>query len=163
MGSIKKFSSFIVAAVFAAVVGGSFFAAATPTAAFAADCSGKNVILTFPAWYRNLAKPDGSGCRIMSPTEVGGGSVGANREEQQLTKFVWTIVLNIIDIMLQLVGYISAGFIIYGGFLFLTSGGAPDGAAKARRTILNAVIGLILAIMSGAIVNFAARGLGIGG
>ena len=148
--------------LFAAIIGGTAFSTIAPTPVSAADCSGKNVILTFPSWYRNLAVPDGKGCRIIGPGEVAGGSVGENREEQQLTKFVWTIILNLIDIMMQLVGYIAVGFIIYGGFLFLTSGGAPDNAAKARRTILNAVIGLVLAIVSVAIVNFAARGLGIG-
>jgi hypothetical protein len=54
--------------------------------------------------------------------------------------------------MLQLVGYISVAFIIYGGFIFMTAGGS-DGAAKGRTTLLNAIIGLVISIASVAIVN----------
>jgi hypothetical protein len=78
----------------------------------------------------------------VSPDAVGG--VG---------NFIWRIALNIIDIALQLVGYIAAGFILYGGFLFLTSAGDPGKTAKARTMILDAAIGLAISIGSVAIIN----------
>lgn len=158
---MKAFKQYFFAILFATTIGGAAFAT-IPTAAQAAKCDGKNVILTLPAWYRNLAEPDDkNGCRIINPAETPGGSVGENRSQMSINKFIWTIVLNIVDMMLQIIGYIAVGFIIYGGFLFLTSAGSPDGAAKGRKTILNAVIGLVLAIASVAIVNIIAEGLNI--
>ena len=61
--------------------------------------------------------------------------------------------LNVIEFMLQLVGYMAVGFIIAGGFKFLTSTGSPEDIAKSRKTILNAVVGLIISIFSIGIVN----------
>lgn len=151
---MKSIQNYFFAAIFAMAVGGTAFATiATPVQA--ADCSGRNTILTLPAWYRGLAVSDGNSCRIISPTEAGGGG------QAGISSFVWTIVLNIIDAMLQIIGYVAVGFMIYGGFLFLTSAGSPDGAAKARKTILNAAIGLIIAIASVGIVNLIVSGLSI--
>jgi hypothetical protein len=142
MNMIKKLQAWTLAILFVATSGGALMSTALPQPV-SASC-GDGALLTLPAWYRGIA--DDNDCkRIKSPTEVGG-----------LSAFIWKIVLNIIDIVLQLIGYLSAGFIIYGGFLFLTSAGAPDGMVKARKTIMNAAIGLVLSIMSVAIVNFIA-------
>lgn len=104
--------------------------------------------LTFPAWYNGVVKAGDDGCQVMSPTEVGGFS-----------PFIWRIVLNIIEIMLNAVGYAAVGFIIYGGYKYIYSAGSPNGMMAARKTIMNAVIGLVLSIMSIAIVNTIAGSL----
>jgi hypothetical protein len=101
-----------------------------------------NFFLTIPAWYNGINKSTANGCEIASPQEVGGFSV-----------FIWKIVLNIVEIMLNLVGYASVAFIIYGGYKYMYSAGSPDGMVKARKTIMNAVVGLVLSILSVAIVN----------
>jgi hypothetical protein len=95
-----------------------------------------NSFFGFPVWYRGL-NPNEGDCTV------------------QLTKLndIWIIVLNIIDILLRAVAYIAAGFIIYGGFKYLTSAGSPDGAVAARKTIINAIIGLVISFASVAIVN----------
>lgn len=100
-------------------------------------------LLTFPAWFRGLTTAN---CDIESPTKAKGGIAG----------FIWTIVFNVIEFMLQLVGYIAVGFIITGGFKYMTSAGAPDAAARARKTITNAVVGLVIAVFAIAIVNIVA-------
>jgi hypothetical protein len=102
--------------------------------------------LTFPAWYDGLT--DGK-CNIQAPS---GGAV-------TLSAFIWRIVLNIIDIVLQLMGYIAAGFILFGGFRYVTSSGLPEKTVRARKTILNAVIGLVISFMSVVIVTLIANGL----
>lgn len=109
-------------------------------------------LLTFPAWYRGIAN-DGD-CSIKSPTEVGNGTIG---------NFIWTIALNIIEILLNLVGYAAVGFIIYGGYKYMISAGSPDGMVAARKTILNAVIGLAISIAAVAIVRTISIGIGLGG
>lgn len=109
--------------------------------------------ITIPAWYNGLASPDqGGGCSIDSPSDVGG-----------ISPFVWKIVLNVVEIILNLVGYASVGFIIYGGYKYMISAGSPDGMVAARKTITNAVIGLIISVMAIGIVNFIANNLGSGG
>lgn len=120
-----------------------------PSAAYAANGQGncEKRILTFPVWYRGVYDP--SNCEIKSPSQVKGG----------LSGFVWQIVLNIIEIALQVVGYLAVGYIIYGGYRYIVSTGSADGMAKAKTTILNAVIGLVLSIASIAIVNVVAGAL----
>jgi hypothetical protein len=117
-------------------------AASTP-----ADCS--QHFLTFPTWFRGLAAvretAPGSSvyeCAILSPDDVGG-----------LSNFIWHIALNGIEIGLQLVVYLTIFFIIWGGYQFLISQGVPEATAKARKTILNAVIGLVISIVAIAAVN----------
>lgn len=123
------------------IVGGTAASVSITTKPAAAACKNAS-FLGFPPWYRGLQNSD---CSIKSP---GGSSNG-------LSNFIWTIALNIIDDMLRLVGYASLAYIIYGGFKYLTSQGSSDGMSKAKTTILNAIIGLVLSIMSIAIVNLA--------
>lgn len=139
MSMNKKIRNWIAALLFVTSAGGATLAVATPQSAFAA-CN--DTLLTFPAWFKGLT--DGS-CNIKSPTDAGG-----------LSTFIWTIVLNVIEMCLQLVGYISAGFIIRGGFKYMTSVGDPGEVAKAKKIITDAIIGLVLSIFSVAIVNLVA-------
>jgi len=122
---------------FVATAGGATLVIATPQTTFAA-CNDR--LLTFPAWFKGLTDAE---CNIKQP----GGS------KEGLSKFVWTIVLNIVEFMLQLVGYVSVGFIIAGGYRFMISAGSPDGQVKSRKTIVNAVIGLVISIFSVGIIN----------
>lgn len=136
---------FILAALFVVTIGGSSMALATPqTVSAASKCDSR--LLTFPTWYRGLTDGD---CNIKSP--------GSGKDS--LSTFIWTIVLNVIEAMLQAVGYLSFGFILYGGFRYITGGGTPDQIMGARKTIVNAVIGLILSFMAVLIVNVIVRGL----
>jgi len=139
-----KVRNWTLAVLFAVFVGGSIMTAAAPMSSpvsAATTCTNAKPILSFPVWYRGL-NPNAGSCELVSPDAVGG-----------LGPFIWRIVLNVIDIGLQLVGYIAVGFILYGGFQFMISQGSPDGSTKARKTILNAVIGLVISIASVAIVN----------
>jgi len=105
-------------------------------------------ILGIPPWYKNLAIRDGSGeCTVASP-----GSE-LNSSTLELSDFIWRIVMNVIEIALYLVGYISVFFVLYGGFQFLTGGDNPSKVESAKKTILNAVIGLVISISAVVIVN----------
>ena len=137
---MKQIRNYAFAALFALIAGGSSLAVMTPqTSLAAADCDGR--LLTFPTWYRNLTTP-APDCNIKSPSDVGG-----------LSTFIYTIVLNITEILLQLIGYAAVVFIIIGGFKYMTSLGSPGGMVAARKTILNAVIGLVISFFAVAIVN----------
>lgn len=140
MTNLKKW---LLAPMFALVVGGSFVAVGSPAPVFAAGCGGS--FLTFPTWYRGLDEKKGADCEIKSPTAVGG-----------IRPFIITIIANVIEIALQLVAYISVGFIIYGGYLYMIGTGTADKMVSARKTILNAIIGLVISFFSIAIVNLVA-------
>lgn len=99
----------------------------------------------FPAWYDGLCDGDGG---IKSPNEMEGSDTGA-----KLGKWITVIALNIVTMLLYVVGYVSLGFTIYGGFKYMISGDTASGTQAARKTITNAVIGLVLSIMSVAIVK----------
>jgi len=106
------------------------------------DCN--KSFLTFRPWFNGLCIEGGEGVvgTIASPNDVGG-----------LPTFIWIIVLNILAILIQLVGYLSVGFIIWGGFQYILAQGEPDKLASAKKTITNAIIGLVLAIFSTVIIN----------
>ena len=103
---------------------------------------GDDRFLGIPPWYRGLTKETDGICNIVSPNAVGG-----------LNQFIWRIVLNVIDMALVIVGDISVFFLLYGGFQFVAGGGSSDQVAKARKTILNAIIGLAIALGSIGILN----------
>ncbi len=70
------------------------------------------------------------------------------------------ILLAVIDNLLRIAGMVAVGYIIYGGFRYTTSQGSPDQTAAAQKTIINAVIGLVIALISVALVSFIGRRLG---
>lgn len=129
---------------------GSFGASITfPGISFADDaCSNKGKILTLKPWYSGLTNDD---CSLKNP--------GADTNSQ--ANYIWKIALNIVDDLLQLIGYTTVGYIMYGGFLMMTSNGAPDKAAHGRKTIMSAAIGLVIALASVALVNFISSKIGV--
>lgn len=64
------------------------------------------------------------------------------------------IALAVLDIVLRLAGLIAVGYTVYGGVQFVTSQGEPDLSKKARQTIINAIIGLIIALIAIGFVSF---------
>lgn len=112
------------------------------------DPCGSGSFLGFPAWYRGLTEPSGEDCNIKSPGDVDG-----------IGNFIWIIALNVIEMLLRAAGYASVAFIIYGGYKYMISAGSPDGMVAARKTIMNAVIGLVISVAAIAIVNTVSRGL----
>lgn len=126
-----------------------------PTPAYAApavkQCN--SGFLTFPAWYDGLL--DGN-CKIDFPK---GESGTTSQESKGLSEFIFTIVLNIVEILLQLVGYAAVGYIIYGGFKYLTSAGSADRITSGRKIITNSLIGLVISFLSVAVVNLVSVGI----
>ena len=129
---------------------GSFGASVTfPGISFADDaCSNNGKILTLKPWYSGLTNND---CSLKNP--------GTDTNSQ--ANYIWKIALNIVDDLLQLIGYTTVGYIMYGGFLMMTSNGAPDKAAHGRKTIMSAAIGLVIALASVALVNFISSKIGV--
>lgn len=130
---------------------GSFVLVTPVAAAGGADKCAAN--FAFPTWYEGLCDDKGN---IRSPAGDGTSKDTAANLGGWLTK----IALNVVQILLYVVGYVSIGYIIFGGFKYMTQGDNSSGTAAARKTIQNAVIGLVLSIMSVAIVKFVAGTIG---
>lgn len=133
------------------MVFGSMLSIVAPQTALAADsvvgnCDGSPGIflLGFPAWYRGIMISSDNGCTVDS--------------SKGLTTIVWTVALNLLDIAILAVGYVSVGYVIYGGFLLMTSRGKPEYISEGQMTIRNAVIGLTISFGAVALINFALGG-----
>lgn len=140
----------IIIAMSLMIIGSLGVSMTFPNTSFAESnkCDKKGRILTLKPWYDGLTKDD---CSIKDP--------GSGADSQ--ANFIWKIVLNIVDDLLQLIGYTTVGYIMYGGFLMMTSNGAPDKAAHGRKTIMSAAIGLVIALASVALVNFISSKIGV--
>lgn len=75
------------------------------------------------------------------------GHIGGSRNLQQ-------IIGSIISAALGFLGIILLGYLLYAGFLWMTSGGDSEKAGQAQTMIRNAIIGLIIIVASYAISSF---------
>lgn len=117
------------------------------------DC-GAPQFLGFKPWYAGLCDEDNE---IVFPE----GGEGEEATNMKLATFVWTIILNVVFDVILVVGYLAIGFIIYGGFLYITSQGDPGKAAKGKQTLASAIIGTVIAMLASIAVNTLEVVLGI--
>lgn len=89
----------------------------------------------------------GSGISVLFPS---GGLFGS------LNQGPVGFITFIIRIMLYLSGMIAVVFVIIGGYQYITSGGNEESAEKGRKTLVNAIIGIVIIILSYVIVNVIA-------
>lgn len=84
---------------------------------------------------------------------LGPGDIGINVLNSTPSS-VGSIINSITNILFWIVGVASVGALIVGGLMYITSAGDPGRTKSAKDTIMYAVIGLIVAILAFAIVNF---------
>ncbi|MDO4712974.1 MAG: pilin [Candidatus Saccharibacteria bacterium] len=65
-----------------------------------------------------------------------------------------SIVRQIVNIMLYVIGVLSVIMLIYGGLRYVVSGGQKEAVTNAKNTILYALIGLLIALFAWAMVKF---------
>lgn len=68
-----------------------------------------------------------------------------------------SVVTNILEGIILVMGLVAVVFIIIGGVQYITSTGDPSKTKKAKDTILYSVIGLIVCVLAFAIVNFVVQ------
>lgn len=142
-------------------VAGNVFVAPKARAEVAPGC-GKS-FLGLPPWYKYLDvgprtvqvenQKVGSytdPCAINGPSDNG---------QFLFDKAIPRVILAVIDIMLRIAGMVTVAFVIYGGFRYMTSQGEPDALKQAQGTIINALIGLAIAVLSVSIVSFVGGNL----
>ena len=97
--------------------------------------------LAIPAWYKGMQNKN---CEFTAP-ETGG--------QPDAKKLVMRVAANIIQAAMVIVAYVTIFFLIKGGFAYIASAGSSEGMASAKKTITNAIVGLIIAILAASIVN----------
>ena len=67
---------------------------------------------------------------------------------------VESVVGTVINTILYVIGILAVIMIIFGGIQYTTSAGDQAKVTKAKNTILYGIVGLVIAILAYAIVNF---------
>jgi hypothetical protein len=83
-----------------------------------------------------------------------GGGAGTADPDKGVGRSLDSQISTAINMLLWVVGASSVIMIIYGAIRFITSAGNPEKVKAAKNTIMYAVIGLAVALLAWAIVNF---------
>lgn len=59
-----------------------------------------------------------------------------------------TIVDKVIGLMLGIAGALAVIYLLYAGISYITAGGEPTKAEKARTGIVNAIIGIVIIVLA---------------
>lgn len=96
---------------------------------------------------QSSACTNGTGTGVDCPNEgltaIQGAFPGSNR-----AKDLPTLVKVVINWALYLSAIVAVIFIIIGGFMYITSAGNESQATKGRTTLINALIGLVIVVLS---------------
>lgn len=111
----------------------------------AGDCTSH--FMGLRAWYDGYVKYNSkeNKCEITGPTA---------QSEAGVRQWIWTIVMNVVSMVLGIIGYVAIGIVIYGGFQYMLSQGDPGRAARGRKTVVNAAIGIAV-VMTASIISGA--------
>lgn len=100
-----------------------------------------SVVLTMPTFAADL--------------NIQSGVAAAHGDGQPTSLFGMSgIFTEIVNIMLYIVGAISVIMLVIGGLRYVISGGSDSAVTGAKNTILYAIIGIVVAMLAYAIVNF---------
>ena len=107
--------------------------------------------LGLKAWYDGLT--DGK-CNIKTPSQ----------SESELRRYIWTIVMNVVSMVLGIVGYLAIFMVIWGGYQYMMAQGDAGKLAAGKKTVTNAVIGMGLvltaSLISGAVADVISQAKG---
>lgn len=70
------------------------------------------------------------------------------------------VVLAVIDSLLRIAGLVAVGFIFVGSFQYVASRGNAERTAQAQSTVMNALIGLAVSLVSVGLIAFLGNRLG---
>ncbi len=108
-------------------------------------CGGDQVT-TFTQFQGGLQPPSAEG---YDPTLT---------QETDLRSFI----VNAVNFALGFLGLIAVVMVIYGGFLYVTAAGEEEKTTKGKKSVTYAVIGIIIILISFALINTVIQGVGRG-
>ena len=82
------------------------------------------------------------------------GGVSSSQGDDVPQDLAGDVFKNIVNILLFIIGAVSVIMLIYGGIRYTTSGGNTNSVTAAKNTIMYSIIGLVVAILAFAVVQF---------
>lgn len=76
------------------------------------------------------------------------------------TSDILLVLLAIVDDLLIIAGIVAVVYVVYAGIKYIMSQGSPDETAKAQSTLINALLGMALAMVAIAVVSFIGNRVG---
>ena len=162
-------------AIVASVMVASLVALPRPVAAAVTGGCSSGSILGLPTWYEyltvgpksatdkdgNILKDKDGKTIIIDQCAITGPLNDPRDPKSGLDwgKAAPRIGLAVVDILLRLAGTVAVIFVIYGGIRLIISEGEPDNFKKAKESIFNALIGLLIVLVSTGAVNFVGNTL----
>lgn len=95
-------------------------------------------------------KPNSSACKAL-------GGANKTTDPDDRKKTVPGAFKTVVNILLFVIGAVSVIMIVIGGIRYVTSNGESSALTSAKNTILYAIVGLVVAIFSYAIVGFVLK------
>lgn len=115
--------------------------------AHAAPCQPGGSFLGLPTWYKYLegqqVEDDATGASNCQPMLQGANDI-------------WKVVAAVLEMLLRVASLVAIGFVVYGGVTYIISQGSPDKTKEALKTIISALVGLLISIIAAAVVGFIA-------
>lgn len=96
---------------------------------------------------------------ITKAAELNLGLGEVEREIALPTGDIRTVIARIINVAMGFLGIIAVLIILWGGFTWMTAGGAEDKVEEAKKIITAGIIGLIIVVTSYAIARFVVTSL----
>ena len=111
------------------------------------SASHKSAFLGLKTWYAYLpADSFDSKCNVVSNLRI----MPTNDKDGVLPN----IIVAVVDDLLRIAAIVAVAFVITGGVQYITTQGDPSKVKQAMSTIINALIGLAIAIIAAAVVSF---------
>lgn len=92
----------------------------------------------------------GRASAAVSGVQEGANAAQGSDQESDLVANIKTVT----DTMLFVIGVVAVIMLIVGGFRYIFSGGNSQNTTAAKDTILYAVVGIVVALLAYALVNF---------
>lgn len=124
---------------------------------FAALCEQQN-FFNFPTWYKYLILAE----KMEINSATGRCEIISYGPDKFVVQDIGLIALALVDIAFRIAALAAVAYIIYGGVQFVVAQGESDKTKKARQTVINAMIGLVIALISIGLVAFIGGRIGAG-
>ena len=85
------------------------------------------------------------------------GGVSSSQADDVPQDLAGEVFKDVVNILLFIIGAVSVIMLIYGGIRYTTSGGNANSVTAAKNTIMYSIIGLVVAILAFAVVNFVVK------
>ncbi len=138
---IKTFSKSLLLASMVIFIGNSFMGQVN-----AAACNFDKKVVGIPVWYKYLSSDESrpNECRLQIDDPSDALPIG----------------LAVFEAALTIAGFLAVIMIFVGGFKYVLAQGEADRAAAGRKTVINALIGLVIVIVSTRVITFIGNTLG---